>query len=158
MPHPAHCRTRLLAAATLLISLCHAPPLAAAPEDEVRAAFDQFVRAQNAHDVTAVEASLLSTPDFLWITRGAAVWGQEAALKRFAALYGGTWRLDPETSNLKVIMLGEGVAQIFVPITFAIGSAGEPPQQAKFLMNQILVRRSGAWKVSSILPVPVPAP
>ena len=111
MTNRAHCRTSLLAAAAVVMSLCHMPALAAAPEDEVRAAFDQFVTAQNAHDLKAVEASLLAAPEFLWITRGTAVWGHEAALKRFAALYGGTWRLEPETSNLKVIMLGQEVAR-----------------------------------------------
>jgi hypothetical protein len=69
----------------------------AAPEGEVRAAFDRFVAAQNAHDIKEVESLLLSSADSLWITRGAPVWGSDAAIKRFAALYEGTWRLDPET-------------------------------------------------------------
>jgi hypothetical protein len=55
---------------------------AAAPDDEVRATFERFVTAQNAHDLKAVEALLLSSPSFLWITRGTAIWGQEAALLR----------------------------------------------------------------------------
>jgi hypothetical protein len=78
---------------------------AAAPEDDVRATFDRFVIAQNAHDVKAVESLLLGSPNFLWITRGTPVWGPEAALKRFAALYEGTWRLEPEASGLKVTMI-----------------------------------------------------
>ena len=49
------------------------PSLAATPEDEVRAGFETFVAAQNAHDVKAVEALLLDSPQFLWITRGAAI-------------------------------------------------------------------------------------
>src|ERR1700740_1948288 len=65
-----------------------------APDDEVRATFERFVAAQNAHDVMAVESLLLNSPDFLWITRGTPVWGHDAALKRFTALYEGTWRLD----------------------------------------------------------------
>jgi hypothetical protein len=43
---------------------------AAATEDEVRATFDRFVAAQNAHDIQAVESLLLGSPNFLWITRG----------------------------------------------------------------------------------------
>jgi ketosteroid isomerase-like protein len=129
----------------------------AAPEDEVRATFDRFVVAQNAHDIKAVESGLLDSPDFLWITRGTPVWGQDAALKRFAALYEGTWRLDPESSSLKVTMIGDGVAQIYVPIMFTIGAPGQTPQQTKFLMNQVLVKMQSGWKVSSILPIPAPA-
>jgi len=152
-----HGRIAMVLAATVLMSMTQTTgPAAAASEDEVRATFERFVTAQNAHDVKAVESLLLASPDFLWITRGAPVWGAEVALTRFAALYAGTWRLDPETSALKIMMLGDGAAQIFVPITFAIGAPGQSAQQTKFLMNQVLVRTSAGWKVSSILPIPLP--
>src|SRR5258708_22219013 len=107
--------------ALLLISLFSNVASAAAPEDEVRATFERFVAAQNAHDVKVVESLLLKSPDFLWITRGMAVWGSDAALKRFSALYEGTWRLDADASSLRITMLGDSAAQIFVPIMFTIG-------------------------------------
>jgi ketosteroid isomerase-like protein len=132
-------------------------PASGAPDDEVRATFERFVAAQNAHDVKAVESLLLNSPDFLWITRGTPVWGSDSALKRFTALYEGTWRLDPETSSLKTTMLGNSAAQLYVPIMFTIGAAGQPSQPARFLMNLILVKTPGGWKVSSILPIPAPA-
>jgi len=131
---------------------------AAAPEDEVRTTFDRFVTAQNAHDIKALESLLLGSPDFLWITRGMPVWGPDTALKRFTALYEGTWHLDPEASNLKLIMIGDGAAQIYVPIVFTIGAPGQPSQPMRFLMNQVLVKTPSGWKVSSILPIPAPAP
>jgi ketosteroid isomerase-like protein len=151
-------RKRSTACATLLLVSMMIGPAVAASEDEVRSTFDRFVIAQNAHDIKAVESLLLGSPDFLWVTRGAPVWGQDAALKRFVALYEGTWRLEPEPNSLKVTMLGESVAQVFVPIIFTIGAAGQPPQQVKFLMNQVLVKTPSGWKVSSILPIPVPTP
>jgi ketosteroid isomerase-like protein len=147
---------RLIARVLLMFVFLMIKPAVAAPEDEARATFDRFVAAQNAHDVKAVEALLLASPDFLWITRGTPVWGQDAALKRFAALYEGSWKLDPEVANLKVIMLGDSVAQIYVPIIFTIGAPGQPPQQMRFLMNQLLVRTPTGWRVSSILPIPAP--
>jgi ketosteroid isomerase-like protein len=156
------CRSRVarrsIACATLLLVSLMIKPAVASPEDEVRSTFDSFVTAQNAHDIKSVESLLLGSPDFLWITRGAPVWGQAAALKRFTALYEGTWHLDPELTSLKVIMIGEGVAQVYVPIMFTIGTAGQPPQQAKFLMNQVFVKTQAGWKVSGILPIPVSAP
>ena len=151
-------RRSIACATLLLVSLMTIKPAVAAPEGEIRSTFDRFVTAQNAHDIKTVESLLLGSPDFLWITRGAPVWGQDAALKRFAALYEGTWRLDPELMSLKVIVIGESVAQVYVPIMFAIGAAGQPPQEAKFLMNLVLVKTQAGWKVSSILPIPVPAP
>jgi ketosteroid isomerase-like protein len=131
-------------------------PLAAAPEDEVRATFDRFVAAQNEHDAKAVEALLLDSPNFLWITRGTPVWGADAAMKRFATLYQGTWHLDPDAISLKVTMLGDGVAQVYVPIMFTIGAPGQPAQPTRFLMNQLLVKTATGWKISSILPIPAP--
>jgi hypothetical protein len=56
------------------------------------------------------------------------------------------------------MMVGEGVAQLFVPMDFTIGSAGQPAQRMRFLMNQVLRKTADGWKVSSILPIPAPAP
>jgi hypothetical protein len=112
--------------------------------------------AQNAHDIKAVESLLLGSPNFLGITRGMPVWGHAAALKRFTALYEGTWRLDPEASDLKITMVADGVAQVYLPINFTIGAAGQPPHQTRFLMNQMLVKTPDGWRVSSILPIPAP--
>lgn len=128
----------------------------AGTEDEVKAQFNRFVAAQNAHDLKAVGDMLLDSPQFLWITRGAPIWSHEAALKRFEALYQGTWSLDPKTDELKVIEIQPGVAQLYVPVTFMIAPAGQTAQPTRFLMNQILVRTPEGWKISSILPIPVP--
>jgi ketosteroid isomerase-like protein len=147
----------MAAGALLLLPLATSPGLAA-PEDEVRATFERFVAAQNAHDVNAVASLLVGSPDFLWITRGAPVWGTEAALKRFGVLYEGTWRLEPETPGLKTTILGTGAAQIYVPILFTIGAPGQSAQATRFLMNLVLVNTPAGWKVSSILPIPAAAP
>src|SRR5438874_3396834 len=117
------------------LTLSAAPFAAASPEDEVRQTFERFVAAQNGHDVQAVGSLLLESSNFLWITRGTPVWGRDAALKRFSALYEGTWQLAPETGALKVLVLGEGTAQVIVPIIFKIGAAGQTAQTTRFLMN-----------------------
>jgi len=142
------------ALATVLM-IC-AGSVQAGTEDEVKAQFSRFVAAQNAHDLKAVGDMLLDGPQFLWITRGAPVWGREAALKRFEALYQGTWSLDPKMDELKVFEIEPDVAQLYVPITFMIAPAGQTAQPSRFLMNQILVKTPEGWKVSSILPIPAP--
>jgi hypothetical protein len=146
---------RLLVAALAIAAL---PPALASPPEEVRQTFDRFVAAQNAHDLRAVEALLLDSADFLWITRGTPIWGREAALTRFKALYEGTWQLAPDASALKVAMLGDNAAQLFVPISFRIGAPGQAPQTTRFLMNQVLVKTPAGWKISAILPIPAPVP
>ena len=148
---PTGSRTAL--AAVLIIC---AGSVQAGTEDEVKAQFSKFVAAQNAHDLKAVSDTLLDSPQFLWITRGAPIWGREAALKRFEALYQGTWSLDPKADELKVFEVQPGVAQLYVPITFMIAPAGQTAQPTRFLMNQILVKTPEGWRVSSILPIPVP--
>jgi uncharacterized protein (TIGR02246 family) len=145
-----------IAVSLLLLSLSGAAR--AGSEDEVRSLFAKFVAAQNAHDLKAVGELLQDSPQFLWITRGTAVWGRDAALKRFEALYQGTWSLDPKMDELKVSELQPGVVQLYVPMTFMISPAGQTAQPTRFLMNQVVVKTADGWKVSSILPIPAPQP
>ncbi len=152
-------RSGMLAGPACLIAVTGVGGRAAAQGDGPAAAktlFERFVAAQNAHDAAAVEALLWNSPDFLWITRGTAIWGREAAMERFRALYRGTWQLEPEMSQFRATALGEGAAQLFVPVLFMIAPAGQSAQPARFLMNQTLRREGGAWLVASILPIPAP--
>jgi hypothetical protein len=132
--------------------------VSATSEDDVRAVFDQFVKAQNSHDVLVVRELLLDSPNFLWVTRGAPVWGREAALKRFESLYQGTWKLAPDMQNLKAVLVSDTTAQLYVPITFNIGAPGQPAPDTPFLMCQTLVKTAAGWRIANILPIPVPAP
>ena len=150
-------RHRAAICVALLLSAVVVRPSEAVPQDEVNAVFDRFIAAQNAHDVNTVEDLLLASPEFLWITRGTPIWGADAALKRFAALYEGTWHLDPDRATMKVVSLGERAAQLYVPITFTIGASGQPAQTTRFLMNQILIKTPQGWRISSILPISAPA-
>lgn len=137
-----------------------AVPLAAAqdPMEEIRKGFEAFVAAQNAHDPKALEPLLLDSGQFLWITKGSAIWGRSEALRRFEALYQGTWHLEPDYAAFRVVFTKGDAAQLFVPVRFTLGPAGQPPQEVSFLLNQTLVRSGGKWRVASILPIPVPPP
>jgi ketosteroid isomerase-like protein len=149
---------KVISIAALLALLIVPSTASANPQDEVRAAFDQFVVAQNAHDIVAVGALLLDSPSFLWITRGTPIWGRAAALQRFESLYKGTWRLEPKMDELKITMLRDDVAALYAPIIFTIGPAGQTVAPVRFLMNQVLIKTVSGWKVASILPIPAPAP
>jgi len=142
-------------AAISMLSIGHA---FAAVDDDVKATFDRFVAAQNTHDVSALRDVLLDSPNFLWVIRGVPIWGRDAALKRFETLYQGTWKLSPDTANLKVVLVTDTTAQLFVPIMFNIGPPGQPASDAPFLMNQTLVKTPGGWRIASILPIPLPGP
>ena len=150
-------RRAIVAASALLAGTLFANLAHAGIEDDARTLFEQFVAAQNAHDAAAVEATLWDSPNFLWITRGTPIWGRAAAMERFRALYQGTWNLAPEMAQFRATPMGETGAQLFVPVVFMIGPAGQPAQPTRFLMNQTLVRVASAWHVASILPIPAPA-
>ena len=113
-----HGTSRIAIAIALMLAV--AGTARAGTEDEVKALFAKFVAAQNAHDPKAVGELLQDSPQFLWVTRGVPIWGRDAALKRFEALYQGTWSLDPKIDELKVLELQPGVVQLYVPITFMI--------------------------------------
>ena len=129
---------------------------ASAPEDDVKAVFDRFVTAQNAHDANAVRELLLDSPNFLWITRGTTVWGRDAAIKRFETLYEGTWHLAPESSTVKIFMLSETAAQLYALIMFTTAAPGQPAQAGPTLMNQTYVKTLAGWRVASLLPISLP--
>src|SRR5258708_10670666 len=133
--------TKMKAAfAAFLVTMFASTTILATVEDDVKATFDRFVTAQNAHDTSAVRDLLSDSPGFVWITRGTPIWGRDAALKRFEMLYQGTWRLSPDVSGLRVTVLSDTTAQLFVPILFNIGPQGQPTTEAMFLMNQTLVK------------------
>ena len=145
-----------IAALTTMLVLALASRAATADDVEVRAFVERLVAAQNAHDIRAVGDLLWDSPEFLWVSRGTAIWGRDAALTRFEALYKGTWRLEPAMGDLRVVRLADGVAEIHVPIVFTIGAAGQPAQTTRFLMNQVLLRTGAGWKIASILPMAAP--
>ena len=147
---------KLVLAMLLAVSALFSHHAFAAPEEEVRAGFERFVVAQNAHDSAAVRELLLDSPTFLWVTRGTPIWGREAALKRFEVLYQGTWKLTPDNSGMKVTLLSDTTALLYVPIMFNIGAPGQPAADALFLMNQTWVKGPSGWRIATVLPIPVP--
>ena len=147
---------RVLHVALSCVLLGIAGGVQAGTEDEVKALFAKFVAAQNAHNLKAVGETLHDSPQFLWITRGAPIWGREEALKRFEVLYQGTWSLDPKTDELRLIEVQPNVVHLYVPVTFMISPAGKSALPMRFLLNQIVVKTADGWKVSSILPIPAP--
>jgi len=64
--------------------------------------------------------------------------------------------LEPDFKHFRVVLAQPAAAQLFVPIVFSIGPAGQPAQDALFFMNQTLVKVGDRWTVASILPIPVP--
>src|SRR5467141_1516085 len=90
-----------LAALAAGAALAHAATM----EDEVRAVFDKYIAIQNAHDLKSMRGLLADTPDLLWISRGKPIWGREAAFKSLEERYKGTWRIEVDRKELRVISI-----------------------------------------------------
>jgi len=56
------------------------------------------------------------------------------------------------------VPVGTEAAQLFVPVQFTTGAAGQPPAVSRLYINQVLLKTASGWRVMSILPIPAPAP
>ncbi len=133
------------------VALLATNPVAGAPRDEIRSVFTRFVAAQNAHDLKAVGELISDSPDVLWITQGQVGRGRDAALRHFAELFHGTWRVDPDWSTFQVLMLNISTAELFVRVSTTDGGAAQSTQ-----LDQILVKTKRGWRVLSIVNGAVP--
>ena len=147
-------KTGFLLAILFLATLIVTDGFSQANKNDPKQTLEAFIKAQNQHDLSAVKNLLFDSPNFLWITKGVAIWGREAALSRFEVLYKGTWMLQPDYEKLKMTELDKKTIQIFVPITFSIGDAGQNAKNINFLMNMVLIKKNKTWVVSSLLPIP----
>src|SRR5690348_4334264 len=90
----------MFARAFALVLIMIAPALAADPASEVRALYQRFAAAQNAHDLAAVRPLLLDSPRFLWVSDGQSFWGPDAVLTRMASFQRAeVWRVEPDLAR-----------------------------------------------------------
>jgi ketosteroid isomerase-like protein len=139
----------------ILVTIATLAP-AATMEDEVRAVFDKYIAIQNAHDLKSMRSLLADSPDFLWISRGKPVWGREAALKSLEERYKGTWHIDANKKELRVISISRRVAQVYAPTLLTVGDPGVEPARNRLYINLMMVKKPEGWQIVSILPILVP--
>ena len=126
---------------------------AATMEDEVRAVFDKYIATQNAHDLKGMRNLLSDSPDMLWISRGKPIWGRDAALKSLEERYKGTWKIDVDKKDLRVISVSRRVAQVYAPTELSVGEPGAEPARNRLYINLVMVKRPEGWQIVSILPI-----
>ena len=123
-------KTEMVLSSARLVVLTSVSVVRAAPEDELRAVIDRYVAAQNAHDLGAVAELLWDSPEFLWITRGAPIWGRQPALTRFECCTAEPGDSSRHCPTLRIMLIADGVAQTYVPIMFTIGPPGTGSEDA----------------------------
>jgi len=126
---------------------------AATMEEEVRAVFDKWIAAQNAHDLKGIRNLLSDSPDMLWISRGKPIWGRDAALKTLEERYKGTWKIEVDRKELRVISVSRRVAQVYAPTQLTSGEPGAEPSRNRVFINLVMVKKPEGWQIVSILPI-----
>ncbi|HMH19724.1 MAG TPA: DUF4440 domain-containing protein [Burkholderiales bacterium] len=140
------------AATAMTVTLAHAATM----EEEVRVVFEKYIASQNAHDMKSMRNLLADSPDFLWISRGKPIWGREAALKALEERYKGTWHIDADKKELRVISVSRRVAQVYAPTQLTVGDPGVEPAKNRLYINLVMVKKAEGWQIVSILPILVP--
>jgi len=122
----------------------------AGPREEVRATYERFVVAQNAHDLDRVRALLLDSPQFLWVSDGRSVWGREAMLARMASFQEAeVWSVAPALDEAVAVEVGADGAYLHLPLTVVIGSA-KAPDRLRFLVSMLCVRTPDGWRIAAL--------
>ena len=126
---------------------------AATMEEEVRAVFDKWIATQNAHDLKGIRNLLSDSPDMLWISRGKPIWGRDAALKTLEDRYKGTWKIEVDKKEMRVISVSRRVAQVYAPTQLSAGEPGAEPSRNRVYINLVMVKKPEGWQIVSILPI-----
>ena len=142
------------------------PPLNETALSELRGLYKKLIDAENAHDLEAVKSMLLASPDSLFISRLEPVekgnwggyWGAASIMEHFAALYNGTFRIDPNFTEEKIVGLSPDVAQTYTPVLITSRYGGQAPIGRHFLMVLEWVRTADGWRVATDIRMPVPPP
>jgi len=129
-----------------------------AVQTEVMAVYARFVAAQNAHDRTAVSEVLLDSKDFLWAPyRGDAIWGSQEALTAFERAWKGSWKLDPQSQDVRVANPSPGVALLVAPLRVREGDPGQSSSTATVRWSGVFLKTSSGWRIASIFMTPLTA-
>jgi hypothetical protein len=117
---------------------------------EVLATFNRFIAAENAHDRSALAATLLNSKDFVWAqSRGSSVWGYREALDAFAEEWKGTRRVDPQLQELRIGALSTDSAVLITPLLLTEGPTTLPVR-----WSGVFVKTKAGWLIGSIVVTP----
>ena len=68
----------------------------------------------------------------------------------------GTWKIEVDKKELRVISVSRRVAQVFAPTQLSVGEPGTEPARNRLYINLVMVKKPEGWQIVSILPILVP--
>jgi hypothetical protein len=136
-------------AATLLSGLI-ATPAKAGPAEAARRLYADFVAAQNAHDFVRLRATLLDSPEFLWVTNGLSVWGVEAALRRIMGFHvHEVWHITPLEAQIAAVTVNPTTAFLHVPLELVVGPRANPAR-FRILVSALCTEAVQGWRIAAL--------
>jgi ketosteroid isomerase-like protein len=118
---------------------------------DVRALYAQFVAAQNERDLPRVEALLLDSPTFLWVSDGMSVWSRQATIERMATFQQSEiWHVTPDLAQGVVVELTDTTAFLNLPLELAIGSTNPGPDKIPFLVSVLCLKTAQGWRIAAL--------
>ena len=141
---------RLVVSALLLAGLLLSTPVRADPADAVRRLYADFVTAQNAHDFTALRATLADGPEFLWVTNGLSIWGADAAVQRIRGFHAHeVWHITPVDARAVAVTLNAGAAFLHVPLELVVGPRSGPAR-FRVLVSALCTETPAGWRIAAL--------
>jgi uncharacterized protein (TIGR02246 family) len=141
----------------LLLAVLIGAPMSAwsgTPEDEVRALFDRWIAAQNAHDIKGVGDVLSNSPNVIFINAaGKVLSGREEILKYFSAVHKAKVKMEPDLVGWRVVMQTGNSAYFMVPVTVTLNPPGQETRTLHNWMNGIAIKEGDQWKLIGGLPM-----
>jgi ketosteroid isomerase-like protein len=117
---------------------------------EILATYDRFVTSQNARDLDKVKATLLDSPDFLWVSDGKSVWGRDALVERMARFQTlEVWRVEPLLDRARVVEVSTDVAYLHMPLDLHLG-ARSAPSTTRFLVSILCKKTPAGWRIAAL--------
>jgi ketosteroid isomerase-like protein len=117
---------------------------------DIMAAYDGFVTAQNARDLARVKATLLDSPDFLWVSDGKSVWGRDALVERMSRFQTlEVWRAEPLLERAKVVEISPDVAYLHMPLDLRLGTKSAP-STTRFLVSILFRNTTAGWRIAAL--------
>lgn len=141
---------KLLAAGLVALSLA-TERAAAAVDDDILATYKAFMTAQNARDLAGIRKLLIDSPKFLWVTDGMAVWGPDATLARMELFQRSEiWEVVPALDRSRVTDVAPDTALLTLPLTLRIGARDPGPDNLRFLVNVLCVKKPEGWRIAAL--------
>jgi hypothetical protein len=89
----------------------------------------------------------------------AGFWGHDVVVAHLHdVIYGGPFRIDPDYTKAKAVLLSAGVAETYVPVQITVGYGGQQAVPKPFLILIDWVKTPAGWKMASDIAIPVPPP